>query len=173
MCDAVCNGCDNVNCEHTTLCVILSWEEPDGFRQGNDMIQSMILKESVLWLQSGRGGPVGGAKRRRADSRRLLQPPRQEMVVPGLRGGQSWREMDKPWRYSQVEMTELADELEDEPEGKREDGCQVSGLKNQGMVGGDVTGMGKDSGKVRVHGMGEDKEAETDRPVSDVSQTSR
>ena len=39
--------------------------------------------------------------------------------MPGLRGGQkSWREMNKLWRYLQVEMTELADESEDEPEGK-------------------------------------------------------
>lgn len=40
--------------------------------------------------------------------------------MPGLRGGQkSWSEMNKLWRYLQVEMTELADESEDEPEGKR------------------------------------------------------
>lgn len=68
------------------------------------------------------------------------------MVVPGLRGGQkSWREMNKLWRYLQVEMTELADE----PEGKKENGSQVSDLKNQGMVGGDVTGKGMEWERTR------------------------
>lgn len=64
-------------------------------------------------------------------------------MVPGLRGGQkSWREMNKLWRYLQVEMTELADESEDEPEGKKENGSQISDLKNQEIAGGDVPGKG-------------------------------
>lgn len=39
-------------------------------------------------------------------------------------------------------MTELADESEDEPEGKKENGSQISDLKNQEIAGGDVPGKG-------------------------------
>lgn len=30
--------CDNVKCEHVTLSMTLSWEDPDGFRQGSDVV---------------------------------------------------------------------------------------------------------------------------------------
>ena len=76
------------------------------------------------------------------------------MVVPGLGDGKkSWRDMDRLWRYLQREMTKLADGSETGPGGRTEDG---SGVKSQAMVGGDVTGLRGDRGKVRLSGMGDD-----------------
>lgn len=83
MCDVMCNGCDNVKCEHITLHVTMSWEDPNGFSQGGDMAQLTILKDCCgcrVYVGSKLEGLRGGGQ----TSWRLLQL-RQEMVVPGLR----------------------------------------------------------------------------------------
>lgn len=65
---------DNVKCEHMILCVALSWEDPNSFRQGSDTVQFDF--EGLLWLQSVCGDELEGLRRGRQTSWRLLQPGR-------------------------------------------------------------------------------------------------
>lgn len=97
VCGAVCHGCDDVKCEHMTLCVTLSWEDPDEFRQGRDTVQFMVLKDCSGCRVCG--GGVGKAERKRPDQ---LEATAAQAGVPGLRGGErSWRERDELWRHSE------------------------------------------------------------------------